>query len=184
MEANQVLERDAAAPSSPQPVLVVDDSALVRSFVAAHLRRAGYVVLEAKDGAEALELFKSQPVQVVITDVGMPRLGGLGLLAVLREHEAAPEVILLTGTHASDAQAAVQALRLGAHDYITKDSAAGEALVLAVERASEKWRLRDENARLMRELQRLSLTDALTTLGNRRAFDEASARESSDRSVS
>ena len=88
MEANQVLERDAAAPSSPQPVLVVDDSALVRSFVAAHLRRAGYVVLEAKDGAEALELFKSQPVQVVITDVGMPRLGGLGLLAVERASEA------------------------------------------------------------------------------------------------
>ncbi len=86
-------------------------------------------------------------------------------------------MILLTGSHATDAQAAVQALRLGAHDYIVKDAAAGEALALAVARASEKWRLRDENARLMRELRQLSLTDALTTLGNRRAFDEALRQE-------
>jgi diguanylate cyclase (GGDEF)-like protein len=178
MKTSLTVEADEpTVPSSPQRVLLVDDSAVVRRLVGAHLRRAGYVVAEAKDGAEALESFRSQPVHVVITDVGMPRLGGLELLAALREHEAAPEVILLTGSHATDAQAAVQALRLGAHDYIAKDSAAGEALALAVARASEKWRLRDDNARLMRELRRLSLTDALTTLGNRRAFDEALRQE-------
>jgi two-component system cell cycle response regulator len=168
---------ELTVPSNPQRVLLVDDSAVVRRFVGAHLRRAGYVVDEAKDGAEALESYRSQPVQVVITDVGMPRLGGLELLAALREHAAPPEVILLTGSHATDAQAAVQALRLGAYDYIAKDSAAGEALALAVARASEKWQLRDDNARLMRELRQLSLTDGLTTLGNRRAFDEALRQE-------
>ncbi len=161
----------------PLRVLLVDDDAFVRRIVAVHLERAGYEVIEAKDGTEALDRFEREQVQVVITDVGMPRLGGLGLLAALRERELAPEVILLTGSHASDTQAAVEALRLGAHDYLTKDIAAGEALALAVERASEKWRLRQENSRLLRELQRLSLTDALTGLGNRRAFDQALRQE-------
>ncbi len=160
-----------------QRVLLVDDSAVVRRLVAARLRHAGYAVVEARDGAEALESFDGRHVHVVITDIGMPRLGGLELLAALRGREAAPEVILLTGSHASDTQAAVQALRLGAHDYISKEAALGEALTLAVERAYEKWRLTDENARLLRELSRLSLTDALTQLGNRRAFDQALRQE-------
>jgi diguanylate cyclase (GGDEF)-like protein len=162
----------------PAPrVLVVDDNALIRRLVVELLRRVGYAVLEAGDGAEALACFRRNPAQVVITDIGMPRVGGLELLAALRQHEARPEVILLTGSHASDAEAAVQALRLGAHDYIVKDPTAGEALTLAVERAAEKWRLRDENARLLLELQRLSLTDGLTGVGNRRAFDQALRQE-------
>jgi two-component system cell cycle response regulator len=129
------------------------------------------------DGAEALACLRRYPVQVVITDIGMPRVGGLELLAALNHQEQRPEVILLTGSHASDAEAAVQALRLGAHDYIVKDPAAGETLRLAVERAADKWRLREENARLLTELQRQSLTDALTGLGNRRAFDQAMRQE-------
>ena len=154
-------------------VLVVDDTTLVRKVIAARLRGAGYRVAEATDGQEALELFRKQASAVVITDVNMPRLDGLGLLAALRQHPLAPEVILLTASRASDAQAAVQALRLGAHDYITKDASAGDEVVLAVQRATEKWRLREENARLLDDLRRLSLTDALTNVGNRRAFDEA-----------
>jgi len=154
-------------------VLVVDDTTLVRKLIAARLRGAGYQVAEATDGQEALELFGKQASAVVITDVNMPRLDGLGLLAALRQHQLAPEVILLTASRASDAQAAVQALRLGAYDYIAKDSSAGDEVVLAVQRATEKWRLREENARLLDDLRRLSLTDALTNVGNRRAFDEA-----------
>jgi diguanylate cyclase (GGDEF)-like protein len=86
-------------------------------------------------------------------------------------------VILLTGTHAGDAAAAVQALRLGAHDFIAKDATASDAVVLAVQRALDKWRLRDENARLLRELRRQSLTDGLTGAWNRRALDRALAQE-------
>jgi diguanylate cyclase (GGDEF)-like protein len=155
----------------------VDDNPLVRRMAAGALTRAGYSVQEAGDGAEALVAFQSRPAQVVITDIGMPRLGGLELLAELRRHQSQPEVILLTGSHAGDAEAAVQALRLGAHDYIVKDSTAVAALTLAVERAAEKWRLRAENACLLRELERQSLTDALTGLGNRRALDQALPQE-------
>jgi diguanylate cyclase (GGDEF)-like protein len=158
-------------------VLVVDDTPLVRKLVAARLRMAGYRVAEAADGREALESFGRNPAAVVITDLSMPRLDGLSLLAALRQLAFHPEVILLTASHASDAEAAVHALRLGAHDYIAKDPAAGDAVVLAVARAAEKWRLREENARLLDELRRLSLTDALTGVGNRRAFDDAVAAE-------
>src|SRR5574341_1592608 len=153
-------------------VLVVDDTTLVRKLIVTRLRAAGYRVAEAQDGQEALELFRRQTSPVVITDLNMPRLGGLGLLAALRQHALPPEVILLTASGASDAQAAVEALRLGAHDYIAKNTSAGDEVVLAVQRAAEKWRLREENARLVDDLRRLSLTDSLTNVGNRRAFDE------------
>ncbi len=73
METSRIVDpEEPAAAGSAQRVLLVDDSPVVRCFVAAHLRRAGYAVLEAVDGAEALEAFRREPVHVVITDVGMP----------------------------------------------------------------------------------------------------------------
>jgi two-component system cell cycle response regulator len=158
-------------------VLVVDDNPVVRAITGARLRAAGYDVAEAVDGLAALQAVGRETFPVVITDVSMPGLDGLGLLAALRLQPEPPEVILLTGTHASDAESAVQALRLGAHDYISKAPAAMEAIPLAVERAAEKWRLREENARLLGELRQASLTDALTGVGNRRAFDEGLVQE-------
>ena len=159
------------------PVLVADDNQVVRRLVSARLRAAGYRVAEASDGVAALAEFEREPVPVVVTDLNMPRLDGLGLLSALRRREEPPEVIVLTGTRASDVEAAVQALRLGAHDDISKTPASLDAVALAVERAEEKWRLREENARLLGDLHRLSLTDGLTGVGNRRAFDEALAQE-------
>ena len=159
------------------PVLVADDNRVIRQLVSARLRVAGYQVAEASDGVAALAEFEREPVPVVVTDLNMPRLDGLGLLAALRRREVPPEVILLTGTRASDVEAAVQALRLGAHDYISKTPASLDAVALAVEQAVEKWRLRAENARLLDDLHRLSLTDGLTGVGNRRAFDEALRQE-------
>jgi diguanylate cyclase (GGDEF)-like protein len=159
------------------PVLVADDNSVVRRMVSARLRKAGYRVAEASDGAAALAEFEREPVPVVVTDLNMPRLDGLGLLSALRRREEPPEVIVLTGNRASDVEAAVQALRLGAHDYISKTPASLDAVALAVERAVEKFRLRQENARLLGDLQRLSLTDGLTGIGNRRAFDEALRQE-------
>ncbi len=168
---------EARRPAASCRVLVVDDSPIVRRLVAGWLREGGCSVAEAADGLEAMECFRRDPVQVVISDLGMPRVGGLELLAALRKQQVPPEVILLTGSHASDFQAAVQALRLGAHDYIVKDATAAEAVRLAVQGAAEKWQLREENARLLRELRYLSITDPLTGVGNRRALDEALRQE-------
>jgi diguanylate cyclase (GGDEF)-like protein len=163
--------------AGPTRVLVVDDNPLVRRVLVARLRLAGCSVSEAADGLAALEEFRRRPTEVVITDLSMPRLDGLDLLAALRALESAPEVVLLTGSRAGDAGAVVRALRLGAHDYIEKTPAAIEAAAHAVDRAAAKWRTREEKARLVAELRRMSLVDALTGVGNRRAFDEALRQE-------
>jgi len=109
----------------------------------------------------------------VVTDLRMPELDGFGVLAAVKERALGTEVIILTGSYEGDIKAAVRALRLGAHDYLTKLPQSRDEMVLAVERAVEKKRLRDSNLRLLRELEKLSRTDALTGLLNRRSFDEA-----------
>jgi diguanylate cyclase (GGDEF)-like protein len=158
-------------------VLVVDDARTVRRLLAGFLRRVGYQVFAAADGEEALARLSQRPIDVVVTDLNMPRLGGLELLEAVRRLDRPPEVIILTGTHAEDIQAAVRALRLGAHDYLTKPPGSLDEVALAVQRALEKKRLREEKARLLRELSVLSHTDGLTQVGNRRALDEALVRE-------
>jgi diguanylate cyclase (GGDEF)-like protein len=157
--------------------LVVDDSAVVRALVGSCLRDAGFEVAEAANGVAALKLLGHGSFDVVITDLNMPEMGGLAMIAQIRELSLHPEVIILTGSRAQDVQAAIQALRLGAHDYLTKPPQSPDAIVLTVEKAVAKKRLRDENARLVRELQALSLKDPLTGLSNRRAFEEAIVHE-------
>lgn len=152
-------------------VLVVDDSAVVRAIVSRCLARAGFFVEQAENGASALRMLAASAHDVIVTDLGMPELDGFGLLASVKKVAPSSEVIILTGTHAQDVAAAVRALRLGAHDYLSKPLKNADEVVLTVERALEKKRLRDENERLLRALQAQSRTDALTGLPNRRCLD-------------
>jgi diguanylate cyclase (GGDEF)-like protein len=156
-------------------VLVVDDSAVVRAVVSSCLKRAGYDVAMADSGSAALERLSETSFDVVITDLNMPGMSGIEMLRRIRLSQPGPEVIILTGSGAQDVSSAVEALRLGAHDFLTKPPKSAEVIVCAVEKALEKKRLQDENARLLESLQALSLTDSLTGLPNRRAFDEAFA---------
>ena len=158
-------------------VLIVDDARVVRAVVARCLGNAGYHTDQAGDGAEALRKLATESYDVVITDLRMPQLGGLELLASVKRLAPSVEVIILTGTHAQDMSCAVKALRLGAHDYLTKPPSSADEVVLTVQRAIEKKRLHEANLRLVHELESLSRTDALTGAGNRRAFDEALAQE-------
>jgi CheY-like chemotaxis protein len=121
-------------------VLVVDDSAVARRVFAGLLQRAGCHVRQAADGLAALEELRSTPADVVVTDISMPRLDGLGLLAALRSHEPRPEVVLLTGSDEQDAPALAEALRLGAHAYVPKNASAVEAVVSIVQRAAARRR--------------------------------------------
>jgi two-component system cell cycle response regulator len=159
-------------------VLIVDDSPVVRALVGGYLRGAGFVVEEADNGADALRRIESHPMDVVITDLRMPIMDGFALLEAVKRKPSGPEVILLTGTHAHDMSSAIRALRLGAHDFLTKPPSGPDEVIVAVDRAVEKRRLREANARLLRELEALSRTDPLTGALNRGAFDEALRRES------
>ncbi len=158
-------------------VLIVDDSPVVRALVGGFLRSAGYAVEEADNGVDALERMEGHTFDVIITDLRMPELDGFGLLEAVKRKASGPEVILLTGTHAQDMSSAIRALRMGAHDFLTKPPSGPDEVIVAVDRAVEKKRMREQNLRLVRELEALSKTDPLTGAKNRGAFEEMLRQE-------
>ncbi|MFZ5482130.1 MAG: sigma-54-dependent transcriptional regulator [Myxococcota bacterium] len=120
-------------------VLVVDDEPSIRKVLQAHLARDGHHVDCAADGAEAVERLAGEPWDLVITDLKMPGVGGLELLAHVRANFPGLPLIIITAHGTVDS--AVEALKLGAQDYITKPFDLAE-LRAAVDKA-----LRTERAR-------------------------------------
>jgi two-component system response regulator AtoC len=102
----------------PRSILVVDDEPSIRKVLAAQLRRAGYDVTAVADGSEAISLLAEHPFDLVITDLQMPEIDGMALLEHCRATLPALPVILITAHGTVDT--AVEAIKLGAHDYITK----------------------------------------------------------------
>jgi diguanylate cyclase (GGDEF)-like protein len=172
-----MLAGDIARSECKGRILVADDSRVVIAVIAGYLRKAGYEVRSVENGAQALALLDTDAFDAIITDLGMPELDGFGVLEAVRSRSLLTEVIVLTG--ANDMTSAIRALRLGAHDFLTKPPAGPDEVVLTVDRAVEKKRLRETNIRLMQELEALSRVDALTGVANRRVFDEALAAETS-----
>ena len=122
-------------------VLVVDDEENLRRVTQLKLQQAGYEATTASDGARALELLARHPQDLIITDLKMPGMSGLDLLRSVKEEY--PEVIVIVVTAFGTIESAVEAMRLGAHDYIIKPVNA-DALKLVVSRALEHHRLREE----------------------------------------
>ena len=99
-------------------VLVIDDEANLRKVLAALLRRDGYDVTIAEDGEMGLAEFQKNGADVVITDLVMPKLGGMEVLRAI--NAADPEVPVIIITAHGTVDSAVEAIKLGAFDYITK----------------------------------------------------------------
>jgi DNA-binding response OmpR family regulator len=99
-------------------ILIVDDEASIRHFLKRILERAGYEVLSADSGSEALNLLESQHIDLLLTDIRMDRMSGVTLLEQVRKTYPEMAVILLTG-HAT-VETAVAALRQGATNYLLK----------------------------------------------------------------
>jgi len=133
-------------------ILIVDDEDTSRKGLAALLATWGYAVDEATDGAEALERARANLPSVVITDLVMPRLDGLGLLAALKDELPYVMVILLTGQGSIDA--AVTATREGAYDFLTKPVDLAR-LRLLIPKAAEKAEALREVALLRRRVRDL-----------------------------
>ena len=124
----------------PKPTaLVVDDEANLRKVLSAMLRRDGFDVLTASDGAEALELLSKQSVDVVLSDIRMPNLDGMSLLKrTMVEYPDIPVVIL---TAHGSVDNAVEAIKIGAFDYLTKPFDKDE-LQLVLRKATATAKLR------------------------------------------
>ena len=134
-------------------VLVADDDAAFLDVMATHLRRRGFEVTTAPDGAEALQILAARgPFAVLVTDMVMPRLGGLELLREALKLDRRLEVIVITATGTLDA--AVAALREdGAYDFLLKPLETINELSLAVGRAAGHRRLQLEQEALQAKIR-------------------------------
>lgn len=133
-----------------EAILVVDDDSEVLNSVSRVLRREGYGVDQARDGAEGLDKLKQGGVDLLLTDLSMPRLKGLEMLRQARDEQIAVPTLVMSG--AGTIQDAVYAVQLGATDFLEKP-VGRERLLVSVRRALEVARLREENAELRREVQ-------------------------------
>jgi DNA-binding NtrC family response regulator len=132
-------------------LLIVDDDAEYRATVARRFSRRGYRVQEAPDGETALELAARRQYQVAVVDLVMPGLSGLELLQKLKAGSPDCEVVLLTGQ--GTIETAVEAMKRGAHDFLTKPFPLAELEVI-VQKAYEQRQLRKENRQLKAVLER------------------------------
>lgn len=112
-------------------ILVCDDEEIVRSSVRLVLEK-DYQLVFAKDGEEALKQFNAQPIDLVLLDLKMPRLDGLGVLKDLMTRKPVPRILMLTAYHS--VEVAQRATQLGAIDYVTKPFERRD-LLAAVDRA-------------------------------------------------
>ncbi|MGA0162981.1 MAG: sigma-54-dependent transcriptional regulator [Bdellovibrionota bacterium] len=99
-------------------ILIVDDEESVRRIISIQLKRLGHEAFEAPDGPEALEVLKNQSISTVVTDLKMPKMDGLELLQRLRKSHPEIPVIMMTAHGTIDT--AVEAMKRGAFDYVTK----------------------------------------------------------------
>jgi DNA-binding NtrC family response regulator len=139
-----------SVPKQKARLLVVDDEPSARAGLAKLLMQEGYVVVTAEDGVQALARFSETAADVVVTDLKMPKMGGMDLLRKLREQDDNVPVIVCTAF--GDVATAVQAMRAGAEDYLTKP-VDFDALALAIERALERRDLRVEAENLRRQIR-------------------------------
>lgn len=132
-------------------ILVVDDDESLRRVTQVQLERAGYQVMTAADGPQALEILHKAPQELVLTDLKMAGLSGLDLLKRIRAEYSEVTVIIITAY--GTVETAVEAMKAGAYDYITKP-VHPEELRICVGRALEHLQLREEVHRLRSHLDR------------------------------
>jgi two-component system, NtrC family, response regulator AtoC len=132
-------------------VLVVDDEENLRLVLRTLLRRNGYEVETAASGEEALGLVDSFGPDFILTDVRMPKMGGLDLLATIKAKGNDATVIVMSAYGNTDL--AIEAIKSGAYDYVQKPFKSDE-VVLALRKAEERELLRRENRALREEIRK------------------------------
>ncbi len=162
------------SPHDERPrVLIVDDEKFIRDILADFLGMEGYVVRTAEDGAAALSELNQARYDMIISDLKMPRMGGIELLEAITN--AAPNALTVIMTGFGTVETAIDAMKRGAYDYILKPFKV-EEVIHVVQRGLEKQKLAAENLRLREALSlykvseaiaaSLSLDDVLATVGD------------------
>jgi two-component system response regulator AtoC len=146
--------------SAPVRVLVADDERNLRELLVRELARKGHEVEGVPDGKAALERLEEAAPDVLLLDMKMPRVEGLDVLRALREMPEAPQVIVMTGFQ--EVPSAVEAMKLGAYDYLTKPTRIEELDVL-VRKAAEKGRLIKQNAVMRAQLDPATVPRGIVT---------------------
>ena len=140
-------------PESEPPklsILAVDDDRRMRSVLKSLLAEEGHEVATASDGLDAISQCRDTAFDLVITDLMMPGASGIEVLKACRQSHPATLVVLITGF--ASLETAIEAIREGAYDYITKPFKMDE-MKIVVKNAGEQIRLQRENQRLIAELQ-------------------------------
>lgn len=130
-------------------ILVVDDEESIREFLDIMLRKEGYEVTLAEDGAKAIDLLKKKTFDMVISDLQMPQVTGLELLKHVRD--GFPDLLFMMITAFGTTETAVEAMKMGAYDYITKPFKIDEVRIV-IGNALKSKSLEVENRSLKKEL--------------------------------
>src|SRR6188474_1125652 len=149
----------ASIPPEQPRVLVVDDEKFIRDILADFLTMEGYAVRTADDGTQAVNELSRSNFALVISDLKMPKMGGLDLLQHVAKMQ--PEALTVIMTGFGTVETAIDAMKHGAYDYILKPFKV-EEIVHIVQRGLEKQRLAAENLRLREALSLYKVSEAIT----------------------
>jgi response regulator RpfG family c-di-GMP phosphodiesterase len=151
--------RGAEQPGGERPrVLIVDDERFIRDILADFLGMEGYAVRTAEDGAAALNELRNTGYDIIISDLKMPRMGGIELLEQIQT--AAPNALTVIMTGFGTVETAIDAMKRGAYDYILKPFKV-EEVIHVVQRGLEKQRLAAENIRLKEAVSLYKVSEAI-----------------------
>src|SRR6267378_516383 len=152
-------------------ILLLDDEDQIRRVIALHLGKGGHEVTTGKDGREGLDLVARDRFDLILTDLRMPRVSGMELLETIRRQGLSIPVLVLTAY--ATIESAVEAMKLGAADYIGKPPQLDE-ITIKVNKLMAQQTLVEENLRLKEELKGRFQLEGI--IGHSRAIDEVKER--------
>jgi len=168
---------------NPPVILVADDEPVNRSLIQRRLERAGYSVVTAQDGREAVDKTRATLPDLVLLDVMMPRMDGLEACRIIKQDEATRDIPVIFLSARDETDVKVNGLLLGANDYVSKPFKAEELLArvdvaLRIKRERDHLHLSAEEAKANAEIAlERAMTDALTGLLNRYGLQRVLPRE-------
>ncbi|MBI5592381.1 MAG: sigma-54-dependent Fis family transcriptional regulator [Deltaproteobacteria bacterium] len=157
-----------------EKILVIDDESIIRESMTAYLEDSGCVVCQARDGREGLAVFRTEKPDLVVVDLRMPGIDGLEVLSTVIAESPDTPTLVVSGTGVI--QDAIEALRMGALDFITKPILDMAVLEHAAKTALERARLRVENRRYREHLEEEIRCRTIDLVERTRALQESEAK--------